>query len=118
MSIIKKLLTIVLAAALSGCGRDLGSTPAAMRGVQATAVVSHAAAQASDYRDLVQKIYVAYFGRAADPGGLVYYENLFLSAGVPLAVPEVLGAALCAAVADAALLGALISRWTNEPCAA
>jgi hypothetical protein len=96
MRIIKNLLPMVLAAMLAGCGGgNSDSTPAALHGVQAAAVASRAAAiavQASDYRDLVQKIYVAYFGRAADSGGLAYYETMLLNAGAPLALPDLLAA--------------------------
>ncbi len=36
-----------------------------------------------DYRDLVQDLYVAYFGRPADSNGLSNFESALLVAGAP-----------------------------------
>jgi mono/diheme cytochrome c family protein len=41
---------------------------------------------ATDYNDLVQRLYVAYFGRPADAGGLAYFAQNYLNAGAPIAV--------------------------------
>ncbi len=38
---------------------------------------------ASDYHDVIQKVYIAYFGRAADPGGLEFYANLLAAGNAP-----------------------------------
>jgi hypothetical protein len=38
---------------------------------------------ATDYYTVVQKIYVAYFGRPADVGGLDWHANVLLNAGAP-----------------------------------
>ena len=38
---------------------------------------------ASDYPDVIQKVYIAYFGRAADPGGLEFYANLLAAGNAP-----------------------------------
>lgn len=50
------------------------------------------AASAADYRDVVQQIYIAYFGRPADPGGLAYYQDMFQRIGAPVAMKEVVQA--------------------------
>ncbi len=42
-----------------------------------------AATTASDYQDLVQDLYIAYFGRPADPNGLANFEAALLAAGAP-----------------------------------
>jgi hypothetical protein len=87
----KLFLIATLLGALFGCGGDTADqTSAAIRGTRAAAVAPLASAQASDYRDVVQQIYVAYFGRAADPGGLTYYENLLLSNGAPTTLVDLL----------------------------
>jgi hypothetical protein len=51
-------------------------------------VSSAAMLTAGDYKDLVQQIYVAYFGRPADAAGLLYFENLLLAARAPTTLPE------------------------------
>jgi predicted lipid-binding transport protein (Tim44 family) len=40
-------------------------------------------AQASDYQTVVQQLYVSYFGRPADPTGLVNFESALLAANAP-----------------------------------
>ncbi len=40
-------------------------------------------ATAADYQDIVQEIFIAYFGRPADPLGLSFYENKLLDAAAP-----------------------------------
>ena len=89
-------LPILLAAALGGCGGgDPGPAPAARAPVLlARASASAPARVASDYNDLVQRLYVAYFGRPADAGGLVYFAQNYLNAGAPTAVGALQGAYL------------------------
>ena len=41
---------------------------------------------ASSYSALVQELYVAYFGRPADAGGLTNFENALLAAGAPTSI--------------------------------
>ena len=44
--------------------------------------------QTSDFKPVVQLLYVGYFGRPADVGGLAYFANQFLQAGAPTTVVE------------------------------
>jgi hypothetical protein len=75
---------LLTSALLSACGG--GSAPASGSGQQQA--IRHAAAQltAADYYDVVQRLYVGYFGRAADPGGLAWYATLYHDAGAPTTV--------------------------------
>ena len=44
----------------------------------------------SDYTKLVQSIYVAYFGRPADPDGLAYFQKQFQDANAPTTIAELI----------------------------
>jgi mono/diheme cytochrome c family protein len=85
-----RLLAVVLAAALASCGGggggDQGATSAAAPKLLARVSANAPAVVATDYYDLVQRLYVAYFGRPADAGGLVYFANNYLNAGAPTAI--------------------------------
>jgi hypothetical protein len=50
-------------------------------------VSAPAAATSAAYHDLIQRIYVAYFGRPADPAGLAYWADQFRLAGLPTDLP-------------------------------
>lgn len=82
------LLPLVL---LAGCGS--GDTPgdavrtAAQSGSSAQAAASPQRV-AADYDPLIQQIYLAYFGRPADPAGLSYYAGQYLAAGAPVELGE------------------------------
>ena len=77
----------LLAAVLAACGGgDQGAAPAAAHNVQLARVSSNAPAAAADYNDLVQRVYVSYFGRPADVAGLAFYAQNYLNAGAPTTV--------------------------------
>jgi mono/diheme cytochrome c family protein len=79
-SAIKQVL-IVAALALAGCGGEQAGAPHAP---QLAAMSGGGALQqdASAYNDVVQRVYVAYFGRPADPDGLAYYAGMYQSSAV------------------------------------
>jgi alpha-tubulin suppressor-like RCC1 family protein len=81
---ITRALTCCFILLLAACN---GGSPTPV----APAVASHskssaALRQASDYYPLVQQLYVGYFGRPADAGGLDYYAQMYLAAGAPTTV--------------------------------
>lgn len=75
---------------LASCG---GQTPEAPAQPQlAASTVHRASAQAAvpaDYHQVVQSVYVAYFGRPADPGGLAFFATNYMNAGAPTNIVEV-----------------------------
>jgi len=76
-------------AALAGCGGgnvDQAASPQAKR------IVPQRKATADDYRGLVQDLYVGYFGRPADPGGLGNFESALQAAGAPTDLQSLVGA--------------------------
>jgi len=79
----------IVIAALAGCGGDNIDRSASL---QAKHLVPQRKTTASDYRDLVQDLYVAYFGRPADPGGLSNFEAALQAAGAPTNLPGLVGA--------------------------
>lgn len=71
------------AALLAGCGGSGGDAmqqPQVIAAETVTQTRSQEVAPA-DYHAALQRIYVAYFGRPADPAGLAFYANAYLSAG-------------------------------------
>jgi hypothetical protein len=71
-------------AVLAGC--DSGNPTIAQQAHTAAATGSVPGTQA--YEDSVQRIYLAYFGRPADPAGLAYFEGLLQNAGAPVDLPS------------------------------
>ncbi|MDL2357432.1 MAG: DUF4214 domain-containing protein [Pseudomonadota bacterium] len=81
--------TLLVALALSGCGAGdtagTASQPDRLLSAGTTAV-------AADYLQPVQQIYVAYFGRPADAGGLASFEAQLAAAGAPNDIQKLTGA--------------------------
>jgi hypothetical protein len=78
----KKILPLLCALLLASCGGGEESQPAQPQIAQGGQSKSSGAVGVSgaDYYQMVQHIYVAYFGRPADPAGLDFFANGFLSA--------------------------------------
>jgi FKBP-type peptidyl-prolyl cis-trans isomerase len=105
--------TVVLLAGCGGSGSDSSTkTPTASSQAQSKQLQrSSKAAVAADYSTAVQALYVAYFGRPADPTGLVNFENALLAAGAPTDIQD-----LNTAYATNASVQALINSFgtSNE----
>lgn len=81
MNMLNKTAAACLAAALlAGCGSGDAPSPQALTTASITKTSSLERAPA-DYNPAMQRIYVAYFGRAADPAGLAFYANSLMAAG-------------------------------------
>jgi hypothetical protein len=76
------MATSLIAFGLAGCGASSSTSdhPSASQARQVIRSVTH---QASDYQAVTQALYVAYFGRPADPSGLANFETALLNADAP-----------------------------------
>jgi len=73
---------------LSGCG-DGSSTQVSSNPTRLLATSSTVPA---DYSGVVQQLYVAYFGRPADAGGLTNFEAALVAAGAPISIQDLTAA--------------------------
>jgi hypothetical protein len=96
------LLTVLLSAC--GGGESSSSSTASNRLMGSTPLA--ATAVAADYKTVAQQMYVAYYGRPADPTGLANLQAQLLAAGAPTSVD-----ALSAAYNSNAALRALIDSF-------
>jgi hypothetical protein len=82
MKLLHLAATLVLSSILSACGGgDAGPATAAPPAVALT--LGSVQVQPSPFKDAVQQLYLAYFGRAADPGGLANFESQMAALGAP-----------------------------------
>lgn len=105
----KKILAILIATlALAGChsGGDGGSTKS-VEGAQAAQLRHNAKTMVvAGYASEVQLLYVAYFGRPADPAGLTNFENALQNAGAPTDI-----ASMVTAYGNSAVIRALVDSF-------
>lgn len=79
----RHLVTSLALMSLAACG-DSTQTTTGMQQSRSFATTSIAVAPlAADYHRVVQQIYVGYFGRPADVGGLDWHAKVLLAAGAP-----------------------------------
>jgi hypothetical protein len=78
---IRLLLCALCLALLAACGGSPAGTWQDSGGTR-----MGAASEPAQYHDVMQRIYIAYFGRPADPGGLAWYSDRMRDAGAPLTV--------------------------------
>ena len=85
----KRILTLasltaaLVLAACGGSNRPTDDTSAQSKQAAPRMKTGATAYQASDYQAAVQYLYLAYFGRPADPTGLTNFENALLAANAP-----------------------------------
>ena len=104
------VLTGMLLSACGGAGSDVSSSASSTTAGAKQQVTRHLQrgqkAVASDYADLVQELYIAYFGRPADPNGLNNFAAQLAAADAPADVPG-LAAAYSGTPAIAAVVDAM-----------
>jgi len=77
------LLTILL---LSACGGGDPSSSAEPQSKQLQRVTKSASLTASSYQNVMEQLYLAYYGRPADPAGMTYWEGVLLAANAPTTI--------------------------------
>jgi len=75
-------LAATAALALAACSGGNGSSSAVAESKMVPRSVKTSTSNASDYATVVQQLYVAYFGRPADPTGLTNFEAALQKTGV------------------------------------
>jgi lysophospholipase L1-like esterase len=76
----KKILLIAVCALLVACGAGVSEPPRQMLHAAQTVKTQHVA---TDYGAVLQEVYVSYYGRPADPGGLSYWGDILAGANAP-----------------------------------
>ena len=88
-SIKSVILASLTAALLAACGAGDNSADgsvSAQSKLQRTTKTVATAPTAASFQDQVQSLYIAYFGRPADPAGLANFEAQLVAAGAPATV--------------------------------
>lgn len=97
-------ISLLAAVSLAACGGSDGGS--AGTDAQAKAMQRVQKSQASDYQDAVQALYISYFGRPADPIGLINFETALANAGAPTDLSQ-----LCPAAAGNPAIEALLASF-------
>ena len=77
------LCVCLVSTSLASCGGSSQEAPQAVQHAQAAHRSQKTASAAGGYEAAVQSLYIAYFGRPADPTGLTNFEDALLNAGAP-----------------------------------
>ncbi len=101
------IVIFLLALGLASCGGDSGSASPAATPVRTPQLF--ASLTATDYTAVVQQLYISYFGRAADTGGLANFTASLAGMGAP---SDIQG--LSAAYATSPAVRALIDSFGNS----
>lgn len=105
-----------LAALLAACGGSNTESPPTAGAMTLTksggptAPVQPGSHAPEEYKELVQRLYLAYFGRPADVDGLVFWQRAFSDRGAPLVAGELIGA-----YASNGGVKQLIDNFVNSP---
>lgn len=95
-TLLKTAMLGIASLSLVSCGGEPSSAGApAVSASSSGKSTSRQQAVASGYHSVVQKIYVGYFGRPADAGGLAFFSERFLVLNAPTAI-EAMGTAYSA----------------------
>ena len=107
MQLLKSAAACALAASiLAACGGNNSGSDAAQTGQQAKQLSRQAKSASVSYQTAVESLYVAYFGRPADPDGLANFAAALQAAGAPTDV-----AGLANAYASNAAVKSLIDSF-------
>jgi len=88
---VKSLLLIAACCAgLAGCGGNGQSATSAADAAQSKQLTRTQKSTASNYQAVVEQLYVAYFGRPADPTGLANFEGQLAAVNAPTDLPGIL----------------------------
>lgn len=68
---------------LTACGGGQDQEAQLQKSSRLAGSVASSASAPSDYHNMLQKLYVGYFGRPADPSGLAYFAEKYAEAGAP-----------------------------------
>ena len=98
-----------LLAACGGSGNSTNGTASANQAHQQTPSQKTTAPTAASYQNLTQELYLAYFGRPADPTGLTNVEATLLAANAPTDA-----AGLAAAYSTNASVAALVNSFATS----
>ncbi|HEY8025943.1 MAG TPA: DUF4214 domain-containing protein [Burkholderiaceae bacterium] len=104
------VISLFVLALLSACGGSGTAGNSSQQSGQQKQLVHSQKAVASDYQSVVQGLYVSYFGRPADPGGLENFERALLNLNAPTDIRQLRNAA-----AANPAIEALIAGFGNSP---
>jgi len=85
MQIIRRAFILACTIILASCGGN-SSAPTPLTQSKQLQRGDKTQASASPYQDVVEQLYVAYYGRPADPAGLTYWEGALQAANAPTTI--------------------------------